>query len=147
MLNAEDTLSLAMKVLSKGDTVLFAHGGLLPVVQEHLQEGKKRAVIAEHGEVLLCEGEEQRLLISLGRFFLTQGGKVGFHVDNVLAAIAAAWWLKIDDSIIIRGLETFPAETELPAFPSELRTKGVRHLGSSEEWGGALARDCGVGWV
>jgi len=36
-------------------------------------------------------------------------------VDNVLAAIAAAWWLKIDDSIIIRGLETFPAETELPA--------------------------------
>jgi len=38
---------------------------------------------------------------------LTRGGKIGFQVENTLAAIAAMWALGVDDEVIRKGCRTF----------------------------------------
>ncbi len=43
--------------------------------------------------------------------WITRGGRVGFQIDNALAATAAAWALGLPESAIRAGLETFAADS------------------------------------
>lgn len=64
------------------------------------------------GAIVVAEGQQEFPLLALERVPLTHGGRVGFQVENVLAAAAAAWFLGIPCEVIRTGLETFSAGIE-----------------------------------
>ena len=58
----------------------------------HGREGgdlRGRAVIVRNDSVVLAEGNREQRVTNLGAVPLTRDGKIGFQVDNVLAATAA----------------------------------------------------------
>jgi len=61
---------------------------------------------------MLCEGERETQLLALARVPLTHGGRVGFQVENALAAAAAAWSCGWALPTIRRGLETFGSDMQ-----------------------------------
>ena len=70
----------------------------------HRREGG-RAVFVRHGTVIVAEGDVEIPLVSLDDVPLTHGGRIGFQVENTLAAAAAAWALGIARDAIRAGLE------------------------------------------
>lgn len=106
VLNADDPLVLDMAVLSAGAVTLFSANPANAAVEKHRAEGK-RAVIVRDGQVVLCTGAQETPLIGLFDLPCTHGGRVGFQVENVLAATAATWALGISPKTIVAGLQGF----------------------------------------
>ena len=111
VLNAADPLVAAMASYCPGQVVFFGRDSDHPVITEHRQRNGK-AVIVRNKAVFLAEGDHEEKLISLKRIPLTHGGRIGFLIENALAAIAAAWCLNIPLKAIIAGAETFEADPE-----------------------------------
>jgi cyanophycin synthetase len=98
----------------RGSVVFFARDGEHPVVVKHRAEGG-RVVFVRDRRVILAEGQGRATeipLVALARVPLTHGGRVGFQVENVLAAAAAAWSLGIPCEVIHAALETFGADMD-----------------------------------
>jgi cyanophycin synthetase len=76
------------------------------VLVEHCRAGG-RAVFSRGGSIVLADGGREETLLALERVPLTHDGKVGFQVENVLAATAAAWALGLPLDTIRAGLESF----------------------------------------
>lgn len=108
VLNAADPLVVEMAAKCRGGVVFFARDPATPVLQQHRVSGG-RAVFVRDNAVAVCEGAVEIPLLSLERVPLTHGGKVGFQVENVLAATAACWALGTPAEQIRAGLETFAA--------------------------------------
>lgn len=106
VLNADDPLVLDMAALSAGSVTLFSPDSANAAVEKHRAEGK-RAVIVRAGQVVLCDGAQETPLIGLFDLPCTHGGRVGFQVENVLAATAATWALGISPKTIVAGLQGF----------------------------------------
>ena len=106
VLNATDPLVVEMKELSAGGVTFFAIDPLHPVIREHRSNGK-RAVVVKDSHVLLCEGDVETQLVSLHDLPCTHGGRVGFQIENVLAAAAAGWALGLPLSDLRSGLQSF----------------------------------------
>jgi cyanophycin synthetase len=109
VLNAADALTAEMASYCPGSVTFFAADPEHPVVGEHRAKGGK-AVICRDNEIQLCEGQREVPLVSLDRVPLTHGGRIGFQVENTLAAVAAAWALGYSRELIRFGLETFGAD-------------------------------------
>ena len=62
--------------------------------------------------IALAEGEYEFTLLSLDRIPLTFNGRIGFQVENVLAAAAACWALGLPAEQIRLGLESFSAQMD-----------------------------------
>jgi cyanophycin synthetase len=76
-----------------------------PVMATHRAKGQ-RVVYLEGKEIVAAEGvTEQRIL--LADIPLTRNGKIGFQIENAMAAIAAAWALGIEWKVIRAGVATF----------------------------------------
>ena len=69
--------------------ILFARDGKHDVITQHRARGG-RAVFENDGVIILAEGQSESPLVPLARVPLTRRGTVGFQVENVLAATAAA---------------------------------------------------------
>jgi cyanophycin synthetase len=106
VLNANDPLVAAMAEHCPGAVVFFARDGQHPVILGHRAEGKRAAFVRDN-TIILAEGDRETPLVTLDRVPLTHGGKVGFNVENALAATAAAWSVGIPLAEIRAGLETF----------------------------------------
>ena len=106
VLNAGDPLVVEMAGLSAGSVTLFAQDPVLPAILQHRADGM-RAVIVRDGQVLLCEGQTELFLANLADLPCTHGGRVGFQIENILAAAAAGWALKIPAKKIVNGLQNF----------------------------------------
>lgn len=106
VLNATDPLVAEMAALSAGSVTFFSIDPDHPVVVEHRKNGK-RAVIFTNGAVTLCEGQDSRPLLSIEEIPCTHRGRVPFQIENVLAAVAAAWHLNIPSAVICQGLQAF----------------------------------------
>src|SRR5690606_27747049 len=52
-------------------------------------------------------GAHETVLTDIATVPLTHGGRVGFQIDNVLAAVATGWALGIPEPIIRAGIEAF----------------------------------------
>lgn len=125
VLNAMDELTAKMAELSAGAVIFFAAEPLKSVVLEHLAAGR-RAVLAKNGNVVLAEGTVEDVVLPLTQIPLTVGGRVGFQVENVLAAVATAWWLKIPVDQIRAGLESFAGGPgQLPGRFNILESRGA----------------------
>ncbi len=106
VLNAADPLVAEMANLSAGSVTFFSLDPNNAVVVEHRKNGK-RAVIFTNGAITLCEGQDQRSLIAAEEIPCTHRGRVPFQIENVLAAVAAAWHLNIPPAVICQGLQSF----------------------------------------
>jgi cyanophycin synthetase len=106
VLNANQPMLVEMAALCDGEVIFFAADPELPTIVEHRAQGK-RAVFVRNGRVVLASGEYETPIVSLKGIPLTDGGQLGFQVENVLAATAAAWALGVGPELIRTGLETF----------------------------------------
>ena len=106
VLNATDPLVVDMAELSAGGVTFFARDPNHPVILRHREAGRRTAVVRDR-KVMLCEGTQESPLISLDDLPCTHAGRVGFQVENVLAAAAAGWALGVDLPTIAAGLQAF----------------------------------------
>jgi cyanophycin synthetase len=111
VLNASDPLVVAMAMPDPRHTIFFALDGQNPIIQRHREAGG-RAVYTHGGNIIRAEGEWEMNLIPLTDVPLTHGGKVGFQVENTLAAVAAAWALGIADDLVRQGCRSFQPTLE-----------------------------------
>jgi cyanophycin synthetase len=109
VLKADDPLVAAMAEECRGGIIFFCRDGKHPVMVQH-RARKGRVAFVRDNHVILAEGEQETSLLSLEQVPLTHGGRIGFQVDNVLAAAASAWNLGIKTPAIRVGLESFSAD-------------------------------------
>ncbi len=106
VLDAADPLLAKMASLCDGDVVFFDTGAGGEVVEAHLATGR-RAVLARAGRIVLATGERSVPVAELVR--LEVGDATPTRLDDLLAAIAAAWALDISPDLIRTGIETLCA--------------------------------------
>jgi cyanophycin synthetase len=111
VLKADDPLVAPMAEHCKGGVIFFARDGHHPVLAAHREAGK-RGVFVEAGWIILAEGPRHERLVRVADVPLTLGGRIGFEVENALAAAAAAWGLGLPVDQLRRGLRTFEGDSE-----------------------------------
>ena len=117
VLNAREAMLVEMATLCDGEIIYFSLDSDLPVIKEHCLRGTagingvpgKRAVTVREGEILLVNGSSELPLSKLSDVPLTRDGHAISEVENVLAAVAAAWALGIEPALIRAGIENFHA--------------------------------------
>jgi cyanophycin synthetase len=125
VLNANDPLVAAMAGHCPGGVLFFARDGSHPVLVKHRAE-RGRAAFVRDGHVLLAEGEQEIRLAPLAGVPLTHGGRVGFQVENALAAAGAAWCLGVPCEVIRVALENFVSDLDhVPARFNLLEVRGA----------------------
>jgi cyanophycin synthetase len=68
-------------------------------------------VYVENGQIVASKGDLQQTL-ALASIPITMGGLVPFQIENVMAAVAAAWALGLDWSTIRAGLAGFSNDND-----------------------------------
>ncbi|MFO0929342.1 MAG: cyanophycin synthetase [Gemmataceae bacterium] len=125
VLNAADPLVAEMASACPGAVVYFARDEAIPVLASHRNAGG-RAVFVRNGAVVLAEGHREETLIALTDVPLTHGGKVAFEVENVLAAVAAGWSLRVPNPAMRLAAETFAGDgRQLPGRFNVYRNGGA----------------------
>jgi cyanophycin synthetase len=113
VLNAGDPLVAGMASLCDGETVFFALDAALPVLEEHRAKGG-RAVFVRDGAIVLARGKEETTLAQVAAI-PASGEQSPPEIEQVLAAVGAAWALGIAEDLIRAGSETFLREQAEPA--------------------------------
>ena len=109
VLKADDPLVASMAGHCPGSVTFFARASDDPVIAAHLARGGK-GVFVRDGVLTLAEGDREIGLIPIARVPLTYHGRVGFQIENVLTATAAAWSLGLTFATITEALLTFSSE-------------------------------------
>lgn len=125
VLNASDPLVAAMADHCPGEVIWFARRDDLPLVAAHRDAGG-RAVLVREGAIVLVRGNQEEELLPLDRVPLTHEGRVGFQVENVLAATAALWAIGLPLEAIRAGLESFVGDpARMPARFNVFEARGA----------------------
>jgi cyanophycin synthetase len=106
VLNAADPMTVAMAPYCPGSVVFFARDSAHPLIAAHRARGG-RAVFVQGDLVVKAEGARETRVALLHQVPLTEGGRIGFQVENVLAAVGAAWTVGIPVELIRAALATF----------------------------------------
>ena len=106
VLNAKEVMLVEMAALCDGEVIYFALDPDSPAIAEHLAQGK-RAVVVRNDQVMLANGSNEVFLARLNDIPLIEGGKAKDQIENVLAAVGAAWSLGISPDVMRTGIETF----------------------------------------
>ena len=105
VLNAQDPIVAQMASGCPGQVTFFARDGRHPVIETHRAQGG-RVVFVDQGDLVFAQaGAETR--VELAAVPLTRAGRIGFQVENAMAAAAAAWAMGVDWVGIQAGLATF----------------------------------------
>jgi len=114
-----------MEPYSAGKICYFALDGNHPVIVRHRKTGGQ-ALFVRDNTIIVAEGSREEAFLSLNGVPLTCGGKVSFHVENTLAAIAAAIALKVPADVIRTRAESFAADMDkVPARFNILDIQGA----------------------
>jgi cyanophycin synthetase len=125
VLKADDPLVADMAKSCAGSVVFFARDRQHPVLVRHRAE-KGRVVFVRDNRIVLAEGKQEIPLVPLERVPLTHSGRIGFQVENALAAVAAGWSLGIPCEAILGALEAFTNDlAHTPARFNLLDVKGA----------------------
>ncbi len=111
VLNAADPLVVEMAKFCPGSVMYFALDPENQVIVAHRATGG-RAVFVRDGAIVLAEGNRETTLTSVDEVPLTHHGRIGFQVENTLAAVGAAWSLGLELETIRAGLESFAADID-----------------------------------
>jgi cyanophycin synthetase len=109
VLNAADPIVAAMADTCPGKVIFFAADRHHGVMTEHRALGGRTVYVdpaLEGGSVVATEGN-WRGHVPLADVPITRNGTIGFQVENVMAAVAAAWGAGLKWDAIRSGLATF----------------------------------------
>lgn len=109
VLNADDTHVVAMAGACIGAVIFFSRNADSAVMTEHRARGGKTVSVRD-GYIVVASGRDERRVARIEQLPLTHGGRIGFQVDNLLAAVAAGYWLGLSLDAIRKGLETFSSD-------------------------------------
>ncbi len=109
VLNAADPLVAAMAEECPGEVIFFARDSHHPRIASHRARGR-RVLFVERGDIVAMEGKAQHR-IALAKVPITHGGRIGFQVENALAAVAACWGLNLPWEDIINGVSSFVTDS------------------------------------
>ena len=110
VLNAADPIVAAMAPACPGKIIFFASDRHHPVMATHRAQGH-RTVYVDGDSIVASEGS-WRETIHLRDVPITRNGKIGFQVENVMAAVAAAWGVDMPWQTIRRGLSGFVNDSD-----------------------------------
>ena len=105
VLNAVDPNVSAMAAACPGGVIFFAADRQHPVMATHRAQGH-RTVYVDRDMLVAAEGSWRERL-PLRDMPITRNGTLPFQVENVMAAVAAAWAVGLDWDTIRRGLSSF----------------------------------------
>ncbi len=126
VLNAADPLVAGMAPHCPGSVLFFAIDGNHPVIERHRNAGG-RAVFIRDGRIILAVAAQETPLMPVADIPLTLGGIVGFHIENALASVAAAWCLGVSPDVIRERAATFAADVgKVPARFNILEIEGAK---------------------
>jgi len=109
VLNADDPLVVAMASLCRGAVIYFSRNADSPRIVSHRAAGGK-AVTVRDGFIVICSGKDERRVAQVDQLPLTHGGRIGFQIDNLLAAVAAGFWLGLSVDALRFGVQTFSSD-------------------------------------
>lgn len=105
VLNAADPIVADMAATCPGKVIFFAADRHHPLMATHRAQGK-RTVYVDGATLVAAEGAWVER-IALQGVPVTRGGSISFQVENVMAAVAAAWGAGLNWDTIKRGLASF----------------------------------------
>jgi len=108
VLNANDQLCVAMADDCPGAVTFFGDDAHHPVIAAHRAKGQR--VVFIDGDAIVAAQGNASWRFALADIPLTRGGRIGFQIANAMAAIAAAWALKMDWAVLRRGLASFVSD-------------------------------------
>lgn len=111
VLNADDPLVLAMAGLCQGEVILFGRNSDSEALRTHRARGG-RFVTVRDGFIVTGSADGEQRVTSLDETPLTHRGRVGFQVENLLASVAASWFLGIPEGTIRKAVQTFGSDVE-----------------------------------
>ena len=109
VLNAADAIVTDMARACPGKVIFFAADRHHPLMATHRAQGK-RTVFVDGLTLVAAEGSRVER-IPLQGIPVTRGGSIGFQVENVMAAVAAAWAVNLNWETIKSGLASFACDT------------------------------------
>ena len=110
VLNAADPIVAAMAPACPGKIIYFAVDRHHPVMATHRAQGN-RSVYVDGDSIVAAEGS-WREAIHLRDVPITRNGKIGFQVENAMAAVAAAWGAGLSWETVRRGLSGFVNDSD-----------------------------------
>ena len=112
VLNARDPLVVRMAPYCASNVTFFAnHDASHAVIAKHRAQGHR--VIFRDGEDLVAAQGKAMFRLPLAGIPLTDHGRIGFQVENVMAAVGAAWALKaLTWDAIASGLASFHSDAD-----------------------------------
>ncbi|MCZ2405815.1 MAG: cyanophycin synthetase [Burkholderiales bacterium] len=110
VLNAADPIVAAMASVCPGKVIYFASDRQHPLMATHRAQGH-RTVYVDGDSIVAAEGS-WRETIHLRDVPITRGGRIAFQVENVMAAVAAAWGAGLPWQTIRRGLSGFVNDSD-----------------------------------
>ena len=109
VLNAADAIVVEMAKACPGKVIFFAANRHQPLMATHRAQGK-RTVYVDGTTLVAAEGSWVER-ISLLNVPVTRSGSIGFQVENVMAAVAAAWAVGVRWDTIKSGLASFVTDS------------------------------------
>ncbi len=110
VLNAADANVAAMASVCPGEIIYFAADRHHPVMATHRAQGKR--IVYVEGDALIAAQGAWRESVNLRDIPITRNGAIGFQVENVMAALAAAWGAGLAWDAIRRGLASFVTDAD-----------------------------------
>ncbi len=136
VLNANDEMLVEMSELCHGEVIFFSTDPDSSIITQHRTQGTgstqgKRAVIVRNGAIMLVNGSDELSLIKLAEISSDTPEHASQEIENLLAAVGAAWALGIESDIIRMGIKSFgftqrnykPGNQD---FPISLQTQGIK---------------------
>ncbi|MCW8173989.1 cyanophycin synthetase [Verminephrobacter aporrectodeae] len=110
VLNAADPIVAAMAPACPGKVIYFASDRHHPVMVTHRTQGQ-RSVYVDGDAIVASEGS-WRETMQLRDMPITRNGRIAFQVENVMAAVAAAWGVGLPWQTLRRGLSGFVNDSD-----------------------------------
>jgi cyanophycin synthetase len=110
VLNAADPMVAKMAKSCPGQVTFFARDIQHPIMAKHRAQGL-RVVFVENNKIVASEGKKE-FHIDLNQVPVTVNGSISFQVENVLAAVGAAWALNIPWETIAEALASFVSDSQ-----------------------------------
>jgi cyanophycin synthetase len=124
VLNADDALVAGMGQHCPGRVIYFSPLSNHPVLVRHRIDGGTVVSIRD-GSVVVGIGEREEAIGPVAGMPLTHGGRIAFQIENLLAAVGAAWSLGIPPARIRDGLDSFAGDSHaLPGRFNLFRSNG-----------------------
>jgi cyanophycin synthetase len=110
VLNAADPMSAVMASACPGSVTFFALDRNHSIMATHRAQGR-RVVYVENGHIVAAQHQDEHH-IDLADIPITRNGSIGFQVENVMAAVAAAWAINVDWHLIRKGVASFISDAQ-----------------------------------